>query len=93
MTAQEINIVSVTQAGPYLLHLDFDDGSVQDVDFGPFLSQAHHPEIRAFLDLARFATFRLEHGELIWGDYELCFPVMDLYANQIVKHASMQAVA
>lgn len=93
MNAQAINIVSATKTGPYLLRLDFDDGSVQEVDFGPFLSRARHPEIRAFLDQARFTTFRLEHGELIWGDYELCFPIIDLYTNQIEKHASMQAVA
>ncbi|WP_404357410.1 hypothetical protein [Methylotuvimicrobium sp. KM1] len=36
-------------------------------------------------DISRdlFADFRVEYGELIWGDYELCFPVIDLYRNTI----------
>lgn len=93
MNAQVINVVSATLVGPYRLQLVFDDGIVKEVDFGPFLSRARHPEIRAFLDVARFGTFHIEHGELIWGDYELCFPVIDLYTNQIEKHACMQAVA
>jgi hypothetical protein len=30
---------------------------------------------------------------LVWGDYDLCFPIIDLHNNQIEKHASLQAVA
>jgi hypothetical protein len=26
----------------------------------------------------------LEHGDLVWGDFDLCFPIMDLYENQIM---------
>ncbi len=48
-----INVVSATQIGEYKIHLCFDDGTEQDVDFGPFLTQAQHPEIRAYLAHAR----------------------------------------
>jgi len=88
-----INIISATQIGKYQLRLCFDDGTVQDIDFGHFLSQSQHPDIRAYLEEARFNVYRLEHGELVWGDYDLCFPVIDLHNNQIEKHASLQAVA
>ncbi|MDP2786711.1 MAG: DUF2442 domain-containing protein [Pseudomonadota bacterium] len=93
MSSKVINIVSATQIGKYQLRLCFDDGTTQDVDFGSFLSRSQHPEIRAYLDDARFNAYRLEHGELIWGDYDLCFPIIDLYNNQIEKAASMRAVA
>ncbi len=93
MNSKVINIVSVTQIGKYTLRLGFDDGVVQEVDFGAFLAKALHPDIRAYLDENRFNTYRLEHGELVWGDFELCFPIMDLYLNQIDKEANMQAVA
>jgi hypothetical protein len=83
MTQISINIQSVEQVGDYRLTLYFDDGTVQTVDFFPFLSHARHPEIRAFLDPARFSDYRLEYGELVWGDYALCFPIMDLYRNRI----------
>ena len=44
-------------------------------------------------DPVRFATFRLEYGELVWGDYDLRFTVFDLYRNQIERHASLETVA
>ncbi len=91
MTGPVINIVSAEQAGEFSVHLKFDDGTEQTVDFRPFLMHSIHPDIRAWLDPARFAAFRLEYGELIWGDYELCFPMIDLYRNQI-EHA-FEAVA
>ena len=79
MSHHEINILSADPDGDYRLRLRFDDGAIQTVDFLPFLSRTHHPDIRAFLDPGRFASFRLEYGELVWGDFALCFPAMDLY--------------
>jgi hypothetical protein len=91
-TPATINIVSATQVGDHLIRLRFDDGTGQDVDFKPFIVQSRHPDIRAFLDQQRFASYRIENGELVWGDYELCFPVIDLYRNQL-SHAEHHAVA
>lgn len=88
-----INIISAEYLGDYRIRLGFDDGTEQTVDFQPFLSHARHPDIRLWLDPARFAAFRLEYGELVWGDYELCFPVIDLYRNQIEPHVSIEAAA
>lgn len=93
MTARIINIVSAEPAGELCLRLRFDDGVEQVVDFKPFLSRSVHPDIRAYLDPARFAAFRIEYGELVWGDYALCFPVIDLYRNQLEKSAALDAAA
>ena len=93
MNSKVINIVSVTQIDKYKLRLGFDDGVVREVDFGAFLGKARHPDIRAYLEEKRFNAYRLEHGELVWGDYDLCFPIMDLYLNQIDKQGDLQAVA
>lgn len=81
MTPSPINIVSAESAGEYRLRLEFDDSLQQVVDFKPFLTKALHPDIRAYLDPGRFASFRIEFGELVCGDYELCFPITDLYRN------------
>ncbi len=59
-------------------------GKRQTIDFQPFLTSSHHPSVRAFLDPIRFSQFELRHGELVWGDYELCFPIMDLYNNKLL---------
>jgi hypothetical protein len=93
MTQVSINIQSVEQVGDHRLRLYFDDGTEQTVDFFPFLSHARHPEIRAFLDPARFSDYRLEYGELVWGDHALCFPIMDLYRNRIEPLAAIEESA
>lgn len=93
MTTDIINIVSAQLAGEFCIRLDFDDGSWQVVDFKPFLSRAVHPDIRAYLDPERFSAFRIEYGDLVWGDYELCFPIIDLYRNQLDKSSTLEAVA
>ena len=93
MTPATINILTAKQVGDFRIRLQFDDGIEQTVDFTSFLTRALHPDIRAWLDPTRFATFRLEYGELVWGDYDLCFPVIDLYRNQIEHHNSLESVA
>jgi hypothetical protein len=70
-------------AGDFKLHLFFTDGTDRVVDFGPFLHTSRNPLIRAYLDPARFAQFRIESGDLLWGDYDLCFPIADLYDGRI----------
>ncbi|MDP2810751.1 MAG: DUF2442 domain-containing protein [Rhodocyclaceae bacterium] len=93
MNLSIINIVAAEQVGDCRIRLAFDDGTAQVVDFRPFLQHSQHPDIRAYLDPVRFAAFRIEHGELVWGDYELCFPVIDLYRNQLDKGMSLEAAA
>ena len=65
MTPATINIVEAEQVGDFRIRLRFDDGIEQTVDFKPFLTHALNPDIHAWLDPARFATFRLEYGELV----------------------------
>ena len=93
MNSTPINIISAIQTGEYRIRLVFDDNTVQEVDFKPFLVRSHHPDIRAYLEPDRFASFRVEYGELVWGDYELCFPVIDLYRNMIEHDHSMTVAA
>ena len=83
MMPDVINIKIAKQIGDYQIFLRFDDESEQVINFKPFLSRSRHPDIREWLDLEKFATFRIEYGELIWGDYDLCFPITDLYHNEI----------
>ena len=92
MNPKIINIIVAEPAGDYRLHLTFDDGKEQTIDFKPFLSRAQHPDIRQYLDPTKFAAFHIAYGELFWGDYDLCFPIIDLYLNQL-DHTSHQVVA
>lgn len=78
-----LEIIDAQQVSSYKLRLNFDDGKDQVVDFEPFLTASRNPAIRAYLDPQRFSQFRIEHGDLVWGDYDLCFPIADLYEGQI----------
>ena len=87
-----INIIKAKYLGEYSIELEFSNGKRQKVNFEPFLSKSLHPEIRSYLNLEKFTQFRLEYGDLVWGDYELCFPVKDLYENQIC-HTNADLIA
>jgi hypothetical protein len=78
-----LSIQSVKCCNDYKVKLKFNDGADKIIDFQPFLNQSQHPSIRAFLEPAKFKNFRIEHGDLVWGDYDLCFPIADLYYDRI----------
>lgn len=78
-----IEIVQVERLSEYNLSLRFSDGAARVIDFGPFLSNSTNPLIRAYLDPKRFGDFRLEHGDLVWNDFGLCFPIADLYEGRL----------
>jgi len=67
-------VVRGDRLGDFTLRILFDDGIVQTIDFVPFLRHSHHPAVRVFLSPPRFQSLRIEYGDLVWGDYELCFP-------------------
>ena len=93
MIPATISITSVEPVGDYALRLSFDDGTAQTVDFKPFLSLSHHPDIRTYLEPARFAAYHIEYGELVWGDYDLCFPIADLYQNRLMPDSALEQAA
>jgi hypothetical protein len=78
-----IDIVRVAQLSDYKLKLYFSDGVERVIDFEPFLRRSRNPMIRTYLVPQKFANFRVEYGNLVWDDYELCFPIADLYGNSL----------
>jgi hypothetical protein len=78
-----ISIQKAEYLGNYRIKLIFSDNVDQIVDFGEFLSNAKNPMTRKYLDETQFANFSIKYGDLIWNDFELCFPIWDLYTNNI----------
>ncbi|MDA8409458.1 MAG: DUF2442 domain-containing protein [Treponema sp.] len=80
------NLLAISQANyldTYRVALVFDDGTERVIDFAAFLQSSTHPDIRKWLDPEAFRNFRIEYGDLVWGDWELCFPIADLYEGTI----------
>jgi hypothetical protein len=84
-TGQEMDITRVESIGGYELRIVFSDGHEQVVDLEPFLSTSRNPETRRYLDRDTFGSYRIEWGNLVWGDYEMTFPIEDLYAGRLVE--------
>lgn len=78
-----VQIEAARYLAPYKLALHFNDGHESHVDFGPFLKCSAHPSIRAYLDLKWFKNFTVEDGVLHWNDFDLVFPIVELYQGRI----------
>jgi DUF971 family protein len=83
LETEVLEITNVQLVSRYALKLDFSDATQRVIDFEPFLKASRNPAIRAYLDYERFSHFRLEYGDLVWDDYDLCFPIADLYSGKV----------
>jgi hypothetical protein len=78
-----ISIEKAEYKGDYVIHLKFSDGIERDVDFSNFLTKAKNPMTKKYLDKELFQSFTLDYGDLIWNDYEMCFPTWDLHEGKL----------
>lgn len=79
-------VVSIEKAeykGDYVIRLLFSDGVERNIDFGRFLREAKNPMTKKYLDKELFISFTIEYGDLIWNDYEMCFPIWNLHEGKI----------
>lgn len=63
--------------------IKFNDGTRRVVDFGPFLKQAKNPMFTKYRRLKEFKSFHIQDGDLMWGDFEMIFPIEDLRQGKI----------
>ena len=78
-----IEIKSAKYIGDFAIRIFFNDGFNRMVDFKSFLETSLHPSIRMYLDEAKFKQFEIIDGNLNWNDYDLIFPINDLYEGKI----------
>lgn len=78
-----LNIVNAKYKGKYSIAVKFNNGLSIVVDFKKFLSKSIHPEIRKYLVKENFKKFEIIDGNLNWNDYDLIFPLEDLYKKKI----------
>lgn len=68
----------------YRVDIKFNDGTHRVVDFGPFLAQARNPMFTKYRRTKEFKSFHVQDGDLMWGDFEMIFPITDLYRGDIL---------
>jgi hypothetical protein len=78
-----IDVVAAEYVSDYKVRLTFNDDSKRVIDFEPFLRRTQHPDLTQYRALKKFKSFRVVDGNLMWGDYEMIFPVWDLYRGEI----------
>ena len=80
-----IDIKKAEYLNGYRIKLTFSDSNIQIVDFKEFLQKSQNPTTRKYLNINKFKDFKIVCGDLVWHDYELCFPIIDLYENTLFK--------
>ncbi len=91
---QIITIEKADYIDTYRIRLHFNDQSTQMIDFENFILSSNNPHIAKYSDLAIFKNFSITDGDLEWNDYDLCFPIADLYENKNIgniRHGSNEA--
>lgn len=78
-----ISIVSAEYINNYSIRFVFSDNTEKTIDFAGFLRKSKNPMTRKYLDKNKFRNFSIQYGDVVWNDYEMCFPLADLYAGQI----------
>jgi len=79
----KISILKADYLGEYKVNFLFSDGIEKTIDFGNFLKKSKNPMTKKYLDKKLFQSYSIEYGDIIWNDYEMCFPLWDLHQGQI----------
>lgn len=79
-------VISINKAlyvGDYKILFGFSDGTEKEIDFSKFLHEARNPMTRKYLDKQLFRKYTIQYGDIIWNDYEMCFPIWELHEGNI----------
>lgn len=78
-----VSIHKAAYVGEYKIKLLFSDGVERVIDFSDFLKNAKNPMTRKYIDKELFKNFSIVYGEIVWNDYDMCFPIWNLYEGKI----------
>ncbi len=80
---KNINVIEAVYVKNFRLKVFFDDGSSQTVDLSEFLGNPPNPVYKKYLKEKNLKNFEIINGNVNWNDYEMIFPVADLYRGVI----------
>ncbi|MBI2258719.1 MAG: DUF2442 domain-containing protein [Flavobacteriia bacterium] len=82
-TKANLKVVLAKYLSDFAIRITFNDGTEKLVDFKSFLDKSLNPSIKKYLDESNFSKFKIVDGNLNWSDYDLIFPIRDLYKGKI----------
>ena len=82
---ENVFVKSAKYLGDYRVAFRFTDGHTTEIDFHAFLTApGQNPMATQFLDVTRFKEFAIDgRADIVWGDWEMCFPFTALYAGDL----------
>ena len=84
MKTKTLAIASARYLDDLRLEIQFTDGTQRVIDFRAAIERQETPEYRAYLDPEKFRQFKLEAGNVVWGeDWDLVWPVWKLYEGTV----------
>ena len=78
-----ISIKKAEYADDYKIKFSFSDRTERLIDFSEFLKNSRNPMTRKYLDKQLFKKYTIEYGDIMWNDYEMCFPIWNLHEGRI----------
>jgi hypothetical protein len=78
-----LEVNSAEYVGDFTLLIGFNDGCTQKVSFKSFLKKTLHPEIKKYYKESNFKKYKIVDGNINWNDYDMIFPVEDLYEGKV----------
>ena len=79
-------VISILQAeyiGDYKIKFCFSDKTEKTIDFFSFLNQSRNQMTRKYLEKKLFREYSIQYGDIVWNDYEMCFPIWDLHEGTL----------
>ncbi len=81
---QTISVTQATYLEGYKIKVHFSDCTERILDFKKQINKIRVPEYEKYKDIEYFKTFKIEDGDLVWGeDWDLIFPIYTLYTGKI----------
>lgn len=78
-----ISIIEAKYTGDFTIEFEFSDRVKRAINFRPFLEKSRNPMTKKYLKEEYFKNFQVEHGDIVWNDYEMCFPIWDLHEGAL----------
>lgn len=81
---KRLQVINAVIVGNLSVLLYFSDNTQQTIDIGDYIQKHPHPQYNKYLNPKEFATFKIENGNIVWGeDWDLIFPIEQLHQGRI----------